>query len=106
MRKLTMPEHISLRREFLQGMGGKELRQFAISALPGLLLALVAWLTLSEPGPRLIALGLGFAWVAACYAMTRRIDGDISMYAYIKRILRFYRQQKDYYYKEYRNEKR
>lgn len=106
MKKLTMPEHISLRREILQGMGGKELRQFAISALPGLLLALVAWQALTKPGARLLALALGFAWAAACYAMTKRIDGDISMYAYVKRIVRFHRQQKDYYYKEYKNEKR
>lgn len=107
MKKLFVPERINLQREYVKHMGGREMRRFALAALPGILAAALAWQKLSLPTARLTALLLALVYIAVCYALFARIDGAGSMYDYLCRIARFLRAQKKYFYlrEEGRHEK-
>ena len=99
MKKLFIPEKIVLEKQTVPGMGKRELRQFCLSALPGLALAFVLFFALEAPGPRLIALLLGFFYAGACFSIFVKIDGTLSIYIYLVRVWTFQRAQKNYYYK-------
>lgn len=99
MKKLSIPEHISLGKEYIPGIGGKELRQFLIAAAPGLAAIVVAWLILADPGTKLLSILLGVVYLSCCYVAFIKVDGTQSMYTFISRIIRFYRNQKNYFYK-------
>lgn len=99
MKKLSIPEHISLDKEYMPGMGARELRQFLIAALPGLVVMIVVWMVAGEPGIQLMSMLLGVGYIAMCYAFFVKIEGGQSMYTFLARILRFYREQRSYYFK-------
>lgn len=100
MKKLSIPEQITLERVFLPGMGLRELKQWILLSLPGVIVMLVLLTVFSAPGPKLIGMICGFGWVAGCYAVTAKIEGVGSMYAYILRILRYHKTQQKFYYKQ------
>lgn len=99
MKKLFIPEKIILEKQAIPGMGKRELRQFCLSALPGLALSFILFFALEAPGPRLIALLLGFFYAGGCFSLFVRIDGSLSIYIYLVRVWKFSRSQKQYYYK-------
>lgn len=98
MKKLLIPEKIVLERQVIPGMGRRETRQLLITALPGLAVAFLLFFNLEAPGPRLICLALGFFYSGCCYAIFVRVEGGQSIYIYLKRIRRFHKAQKDFYY--------
>lgn len=100
MKKLSIPEQITLERVFLPGMGLRELKQWVLLSLPGLIIMLVLLSAFSDPGPKLLALICGFGWIGGCYAVTAKIEGGGSIYAYITRIIRYHRTQQKYYYRQ------
>lgn len=104
MKKLSIPEHISLGKEYIPGIGGKELRQFVVAAAPGLAAVLIAWLILAEPGMKLLSMLFGLVYMGSCYVAFLKVDGTQSMYTFISRIIRFYRKQQNYYYTQGKEE--
>lgn len=100
MKKLFIPEKIVLEKQTIPGMGKRELRQFCLTALPGLLLAFLLFYFLEAPGPKLIALSLGFFYACGCFGVFVKMDGTLSIYAYLVRVWTFQRAQKRYYYKQ------
>lgn len=100
MKKLSIPEHITLDREYLPGIGKRELLRLMVSGAPGLLVAVIAWAVMTAPGPKLIAMVCGIGWFACCYAVVARIEQNQSIYSFLTRIVRFWRGQKKYYYKQ------
>lgn len=99
MKKLSIPEHISLGNEFMPGIGTKELRQFLIAVAPGLVATVIVWLILTDPGVKLLSMIIGIGYIACCYVAFVKVDGTQSMYTFVARIIRFYRTQKKYFYK-------
>lgn len=99
MKKLSIPEHISLSKEYLPGISGTELRQFFAGAAPGLVAIVIIWLTITDPGTKLLSMLLGVVYLSCCYVAFIKVDGTQSMYTFISRIIRFYRNQKNYFYK-------
>lgn len=100
MKKLSIPENISLGKEYMPGIGKQELRQLMVAAGPGLLVTAIAWLVATQPGSQLVIMICGMGYIACCYAAVVKIDGAQSMYTYISRIIRFQRSQKRYFYKQ------
>lgn len=104
MKKLSIPEHISLGKEFMPGIGTKELGQFLIAVAPGLLTTVIVWFIVTDPGAQLLTMFIGFGYAACCYAAFVKVDGTQSMYTFVARIIRFYRTQKKYFYKHGKEE--
>lgn len=100
MKKLSIPEHIPLDKEYLPGMGARELRQFLTAAAPGLVITILIWVIAREPGTQLLALMFGIAYIACCFGFLVKVDGSQSMYIFLSRILHFNRTQKHYFYKQ------
>lgn len=104
MKKLCIPERITLEKQYVPGLGKRELRRLTVTALPGLCLSVCLFLCLPSPGARLGALLAGFLFCGACYGLFVRVDGTLSIYTYLTRILAFHRAQKRYYYKHEKEE--
>lgn len=104
MKKLCIPERITLEKQYFPGIGKRELRQLMVAALPGLLLSFVLFFALEAPGARLGVLLAGFLYCGACYGLFVRMEGSLSIYTYLKRIWTFQRAQKRYYYKHGKEE--
>lgn len=100
MRKLTVPENISLKKEVLRGIGTKELLYLLLAIFPFLAGVILFWCICKDPGPRLLAL-IGFlAYVLICYAIFSTPDGSQSIYIYITRWVHFLKGQKFFRYKQ------
>ncbi len=104
MKKLFVPERIDLRREYLKGMGMKELRQFLLAALPGTVVTALLWQSLTQPSARLAALLVGMGYLVGCYVFFMRIENSSSMWSFVCRIVRFRRSQKQYFYRAEKEE--
>lgn len=100
MTKLSIPERITLQRELIRGMGKKEIRQFFAATFPGAILAMVLWGSQEDPGARLLTMIGCFLWIGLCYAVFVKIESGLSVYEFIKRILRFFTTQNKYFYRE------
>ena len=100
MRKLSVPENISLKKEFLRGLGVKELLYLILAVLPVTVGVVIFWCVDSDPGPRLLALVGLLMYILICYAVFSTPDGSQSIYTYITRWIRFMRAQKFYRYRE------
>lgn len=104
MKKLAIPERIVLEKQYVPGIGKRELRQLTVTALPGLLLAFVLFFCLEPPGLRLVVLLAGFLFSGLCYSLFVKVDGSSSIYTFLVRVWRFHRSQEKYYYKHEREE--
>lgn len=100
MKKLSIPERITLRKEYLPGIGKTELRQIASAVIPGVIAAVAAWNMVSTSAQQLISLLVLFLYIALCYALFVRVDNSQSMYTYLRRIRRFRRAQQKFYYRK------
>lgn len=100
MKKLSIPEHITLDREYIPGIGKRELPGLLISVIPGLLVAVTVWLFAKDPGPQLIAMIGGIGYVMCCYAVFARVDKQQSIYTFLFKIIRFGKNQNKFYYKQ------
>ena len=100
MKKLSVPEHITLRKEFIPGLSGAELRQIVTAFLPGLLATVLFWTVNDHPAPRLAALLGLFFYAVVCFAIFSVPDGGQSVFTFITRWLRFRRNQKQFLYKQ------
>ena len=99
MKKLSIPEQITLDRMYLPRLGLRELKQGVLLMLPGVVCMIVLLCIFEEPGQKLLTMVGGFCWAGCCYAVVARIEGVGSMYAYITRIIRYHRTQQKFYYK-------
>lgn len=100
MKKLMIPEFISLEKEYLPGIGPKELKQLLLSVLPGVAVAAAVWLLIEDPVKQLVTMVLGIGYVILCYMTFTKIDKRQSIYTYIAKIVRFRRNQKTFYYRQ------
>lgn len=100
MKKLSVPEHITLRKEFFPGLSAKELRQVIAAVLPGLAATILFWTVNDQPVARLGAiLGL-LLYAFVCFAVFSVPDGGQSIYTFLMRWLRFRKKQKKFLYKQ------
>lgn len=100
MKKLSIPEHISLEKEFLPGMGPRELRQYLTAAVPGLVVMVLIWVFAGSPRTQVFSMLLGMGYLAICFAFFVKIEGGHSMYIFLAHIVRFYREQNKFQYKQ------
>lgn len=100
MKKLSMPENISLKKEVLKGLGARELIRLLTAVAPALVAVILLWHFNGEAGPRLLALIGLLGYTAAGYAVFAVPDGGQSVYDFITRWIRFLREQKFYPYKQ------
>lgn len=99
MKKLPIPEKITLQWELVPGLGWRELRRILIWALPGLGLAIAYGSLSPSPGAVVVAVLGFFVYLAALCMLFVRMDDGPSMYDFISRRLKFSREQQAYYYK-------
>lgn len=99
MKKLSIPERISLEKYWLPGITKKELVPLLCAVTPGVVVTIILWCVLETPLMQIVALGGGIGYAGLCYAIFAKIDGVQSIYNYISRIIRFYSSQRRFYYK-------
>ncbi len=104
MKKLTVPENISLKKEILRGLGKRETVRLLLACLPALAGVILFWCVNGSPGPRLLALMGLMIYCAICYAVFSTPEGNQSIYAYILQWVRFLRAQKFYRYHQEKEE--
>lgn len=98
MKKLSIPERITLVREFLPGFGWRECRQWLAAAAPCLAVTVaVCALPGASPGRALGAVLVFLALLAVFYSLFARIDGYQSVYTFLQRRVRFGRKQQKFY---------
>ena len=100
MRKLTVPEKISLTKEVMRGLSAKEFCYLMIALAPALVGVILFWCINSAPGPRLLALVGLLIYALICYAVFSTPDGSQSIYTYMTRWVRFLKKQKFYRYQQ------
>lgn len=100
MSKLSIPEDISLDHDYMPGIGQAELKRLLMTAVPGVLVTVIAWLTVREPIQQLVFMGCGAGYVAVCYGFFAKVDKQQSIYTYLAKIVRFWRSQKKYFYRQ------
>lgn len=97
MKKLSIPEKLTLRWELVPGIGGRELRRIFASAVPGALAAFLYAGSSASPSAPLGAVAGFLIYFAACWGLHARLDGGQSMYDYLTLRLRFQKGQQKYY---------
>lgn len=100
MKKLSIPEHISLKKEIMPGIGSKELRQLLLAVLPAVAVTVIVWLSAGKPAAQLMALVGLLLYTASCYALFSCPDGRQSIYIFLSRWVRFMRTQQAFKYKQ------
>lgn len=100
MKKLSIPENISLDQELIPGIGKQELPRLLIAAIPGLVCLVVIYWLVTSPGIRLLTMICGMGYLGLSYAFVARVDKNQSIYTFIARIIRFWRSQKKFYYRQ------
>lgn len=101
MNKLSIPEKIVLEKEVTSNLRTKDVPKLLGLIIPGILIAAVVWITAAEaPMTQLITLIIAFSYTGLCYALVARIEGALSILDYLGLMVRFYREQQIYYYKE------
>ena len=100
MKKLAIPEHISLKSEILPGISKTEGSKLLLAFTPALVFTVIYWMCQEAPGPRLIVLIGLVIYAFVCYAVFSCPDGGQSIYSYISRWIRFLRSQQNFKYKQ------
>lgn len=98
MRKLSVPEHISLKKELVRGMGGKELLRWLAASAPAVAGVAVFWLFCDDPGSRLLALVGLLVYTGGGFVIFAVTEGNQSVYDFLAQWVRFMRSQKFYKY--------
>lgn len=102
MSKLSIPEDISLERRYMPGIGKQELKWLLMTAMPGLVVTIVAWFTTRDPIHQLIIMGCGVGYMVCCYGVFAKVDNQQSIFVFISKIIRFWKSQKKYFYQQER----
>jgi len=100
LKKLTIPENISLQNEILPGIKKAEGIRLLLAFTPAVVFTVIYWLCQEAPGPRLIVLIGLVIYAFVCYAVFSTPEGGQSIYSYISRWIRFLRSQQNYKYKQ------
>ena len=100
MKRLSIPENISLKKQFVKGIGSHELRQIAIAFVPVAFFVTAYWAMEAQPWPRLIALASLILYGLCCFVVFSCPDGEQSIYTFISLRIRFSRSQKAYYFRQ------
>lgn len=100
MRKLSVPENISLKKEVMRGLSAKEFVYLILAILPVCVGVILFWCINTAPGPRLLALIGLLIYTLICYAVFSTPDGSQSIYIYAARWIRFLKKQKFYRYRQ------
>lgn len=99
MKKLTIPEKITLRWELIPGIGGRELRRICVAAVFGAVAAILYTRLSNSPGSVLGAVVGFLIYFVACWGLFARQDSGQSMYDYLILRWRFRKAQQKFYYK-------
>ena len=99
MKKLSIPEKITLQYEFFPGFGKRELLHFLILALPGLLIGIVLHSILTGVARFWVYIGM-VIYLILCYPFVARIDGYPSVVSVLLRIWKYLFGQRNYYFKQ------
>ncbi len=100
MKKLMIPEKITLEREALPGIRYRDLPILAAIALPGVIAAVIVWSLTDRPLTQLVTLVAVLLYLFFCYAAAARVEGAQSMLDWIARLFRFLRAPRCFYFKE------
>ena len=100
MKRLSVPVKIPLRWEAWRGFGLRELLRTLTVFLPVTVLALLLCLILSSEWTALITAVIGILSFAGAALAFQRMDNNVSVYDYMKRIGAYRRSQKTYYYRK------
>lgn len=98
MKKLSVPENISLQKEIIKGLSAAGLRRLMIALAPGLAVEVAAWNILHDPAARLLSMCILLGYIAMCYGVFCSLDGSQSIYSFLMRWVAFMRSQKHYPY--------
>lgn len=99
MKKLNIPEKITLQYEFFPGFGKRELLHFLILSIPGVLIGLILHGLTAGITRFWIYLGM-VIYLILCYPFTARIDGYPSVVSTMLRVWKYLSNQRNYYYKQ------
>lgn len=99
MKKLVVPENITLAWELFPGLGKSELRRCLLSFIPGLIVTILICSILSSPGATLGGMVFFLAYMASCIAIFIKQDNYQSIYTFLTQRVRFQREQQNFYYK-------
>lgn len=98
MKKLQVPENISLRWELWKGFGKAELIPSAIITAFSILIAILIYRIHPAPGMELfIVIGVIFV-MAFCVGLFGKLENNQSIYDYLKRQFRYSKEQQAFWY--------
>lgn len=100
MKKLSIPAYISLDREYLPGLGSKELPKFLIAAVPGLTVTVISWFAIPDPIVKLMVMFFGLGYLMCCYLLFAKVDNRQSIYTFLHRFHRYRTSQQKFFYKQ------
>lgn len=97
--KLTMPEDVTLRREYWRGFGNPELlRTVAVTIGVTTACALICLLCHAKE-PSVICVFAALVTAVVCVGVFSKLEGGISMYDFVKRRRRFRAEQQSFPYR-------
>lgn len=100
MRKLPVPENITLRWELMHGVGKEEMRRSGVVLLFVLAACIVFCIVSGTQESLVIAIGILIAAMFLCVAFFGRLDQNQSIYDYLVRSHRFRTEQQIFHYKQ------
>lgn len=101
MKELSFPENITLEKEIAPGLLRKDLKKLLALAVPGAVIGIAIWaLSGHRPLTQLVAMVSTLLYLFLCYAIVVRVDGTTSIYSYLALLVRFYREQQSFSYKQ------
>ena len=100
MKDLSIPEKISLEKDIIKGIPKKDVKKLIALALPGVVIGITVWLTASEPVVQFFSMLATMGYLFLCYVITARIEGTPSILNYIELLIRYRREQQQFYYKQ------
>lgn len=97
MKKLKIPEKITLQYEFFPGFGKRELLHFLILAIPGAILGIIIYNILAGLQRIWVFIGM-LIYVILCYPLTVKIDGYPSVISIAIKLYHYMTKQRNYMY--------
>jgi len=97
LKKLKIPEKITLQYEFFPGFGKRELLHFLILAIPGVILGIVLYNILSGAARFWVFIGM-LIYTILCYPFVAKIDGYPSVLSMGIRLYHYKSRQRNFLY--------
>lgn len=96
MKKLQVPENISLRQEFWQGFGTKEMTASVIATV----ISIFPAVALVQTGVLAVFFGVGLVMLvfAVCVSLLSKLENNQSIVDYLNRQAKYQREQQNFRY--------